>query len=602
MTKIRLLPSHLVNQIAAGEVVERPASVVKELVENSLDAGATHIEVSLRDGGASYLSIMDNGHGMTADNLRLCIERHATSKLPEDDLFNINTLGFRGEALPSIGAISRLKIQSRARGQEDGYSLSVEGGMLGEIIPVAMTEGTKIEVKDLFYAIPARLKFLRTKATEQGYVVDVLQRLSMIYPHVAFTVKTEEKTLWKYDGHSPDSQGQLKRISDIMGAEFFDNSLPVNLEREDMTLTGFVSLPTLNRSNAQHQFLFVNGRPVKDKLLTIAVKLAYQDFIAHDRYPLVSLFLNLPPRDVDVNVHPAKTEVRFKDINLVRSFLIGGLKQTLAQMGHRSSNTVSEKTLERFQSASPSLSSFQQSIRPNFSRPASYQMPLRASEHLSAKDPAEVYFAPSVRTYEMEMQADVQQEYPLGMACAQVHETYIVSQTKQGIVVTDQHAAHERIVYEKLKREFKEAGVKSQILLIPEVVKLSGNDLQALLGQEESLKALGFVFEAFGEDSVLIREVPAMLAHLDIKKLAKDLSEEITEQGKSSTLEERLNAVCSLMACHGSIRSGHKMLISEMNELLRQVEKTPYSGQCNHGRPTHIVLSLNDIEKLFERK
>ncbi len=605
MGQVRLLPSHLINQIAAGEVVERPASVVKELVENSIDAGATHIEVTLRDGGASYLSVVDNGKGMGIEDLRLCVERHATSKLPNEDLFNIQTLGFRGEALPSIGAISRLTIQSRPHEEGEGYKLSVEGGVLGHAVPVAMSSGTKIEVKDLFYAIPARLKFLRTPTTEQGYIVEVLQRLSMAYPHVAFTLKTDQKNILKYDTQSLTVEGQLKRISEIMGEEFFHNSLPVTIEREDLSLKGFIGLPTLNRSNAQYQFLFVNGRPVKDKLLMGAVRAAYEDFLAHNRYPLVSLFLTLPPRELDVNVHPAKIEVRFKETGLVRSLIVGGLKQTLAQMAHRASNTVGEKTLEKFRPSGHSSSPERKS--PSFAAPlfsassGSRQLPLRRPEHLSAHDPAEIYFAPSARVQAVEIQ---QQElsHPLGAACAQVHGTYIISQTEKGIVITDQHAAHERLVYEKLKLAIKNAGPKSQLLLIPEVIKLPANEFNGLVKQADALQSLGLVFEPFGEDSVLVREVPAILAKCDVKRLIKDLAEEIVEEGLSSTLEEKIHEICSLMACHGSIRAGHKMNVTDMNELLRQMEKTPYSGQCNHGRPTHIVLNLKDIEKLFERR
>lgn len=609
MSKIRLLPSHLINQIAAGEVVERPASVVKELVENALDAGADHIEVCLREGGAGYLSVTDNGVGMLPEDLRMAVERHATSKIPEDDLFHISTLGFRGEALPSIGAVSRLRIQSRPANQEDGYEILVEGGCLKEPIPVAKAPGTKVEVSDLFYAIPARLKFLRTSTTEQNYVVDVLHKLSMAYHAVSFVLKTDRKTLFQYKRQPQHKEGQLKRISEIMGEEFFANALPVEMEKEGLTLQGFIGLPTLNRSNAQLQFLFVNGRPVKDRVLTGSIRAAYHDFIAHDRHPLVCLFLTLPPREVDVNVHPAKTEVRFKDPNLVRSLMVGGLKHTLSGMAHRAANTLSDNSLKRFhllrQEVSmekPSAPAFSIRIPASFTKAPSYQMPLRAREHLAAQDPAEVYFAPSVRVQEKQIEGDQEVQHPLGSACAQVHETYIISQTKDGIVITDQHAAHERIIYERLKKEFHNSGVKSQLLLVPEVVKLTTKDFKSLMEQQSAFQSLGLILEDFGADSVLVREIPAILVGIEVGRLVKDLAEDIAEHGDILKMEERMYAIFSLMACHSSIRSGHRMVTAEMNALLREMENTPYAGQCNHGRPTHITLSRKDIEKLFERR
>lgn len=596
MVSIRRLPSNLINQIAAGEVVERPASAVKELVENAIDAGATHIEIMLRDGGRSLITVMDNGCGIPSQEMALALERHATSKLPDEDLFNIVSLGFRGEALPSIGAVSRLTLTSRTASSVEGWKISVEGGVLGPLEPTPFAKGTKIEVRDLFFAIPARLKFLKTPATETTHVVEIVQRLAMAYEHITFVLKTDQRTLLSLDAVASTPEGQLKRLSEIMGSDFFENALPVNAEREGFKMTGFISLPTLNRSNAQMQFLFINGRPVRDKILAGAVRAAYQDFLAHDRHPLLTLFLEVPSRFVDMNVHPAKTEVRFQDSGLVRGFIVSVLKATLSGMAHRTSTSSAHKALVAMASTSPqnqrSFSSF--SSRSSSLRPASSSFFVQESRDIRA--------TPFARTLVAEKEESSPEAFPLGAACAQLHETYIIAQTEDGLVIVDQHAAHERLVYERLKKGLETTGVKRQLLLIPEIIEMTESELSMLMQHAENLEKLGLVFDEFGDRAIAVREIPALLGHTDICLLVKDLAEELVELGASFKLKEKIHEVCSLMACHGSVRAGKKMSISEMNDLLRQMEATPYSGQCNHGRPTQVELKLSDIEKLFGRK
>jgi DNA mismatch repair protein MutL len=593
MASIRRLPSNLINQIAAGEVVERPASVVKELVENSIDAGATHIEIMLRDGGRSLITVMDNGRGIPAQEMALALERHATSKLPDEDLFNIASLGFRGEALPSIGAVSRLTLTSRAAPSLEGWKLSVEGGILGVLEPTPFPSGTKIEVRDLFFAIPARLKFLKTPATETAHVAEIIQRLAMAYGNITFILKTDQRTFLSLEAVPDTQEGQLKRLSEIMGSDFFENALPVNAERDGFKMTGFISLPTLNRSNAQMQFLFVNGRPVRDKILVGAVRAAYQDFLAHDRHPLLTLFLEVPSRFVDVNVHPAKTEVRFQDSGFVRGFIVSVLKGTLSGMSHRTSTSSAHQAIEAMASISPPQN------QRSFSRFS--PTPRAVSSSFFVQESGESLVAPSARTLVIEEDV-LSENFPMGAACAQLHETYIIAQTRDGLVIVDQHAAHERLVYERLKKDLETTGVKRQLLLIPEIVEVTESELSMLVQHGEDLEKLGLVFDGFGDHALAIREIPALLGHTDIRLLVKDLAEELVEQGVSFKLTEKIHEVCSLMACHGSVRAGKKMSISEMNDLLRQMEGTSYSGQCNHGRPTQVELKLSDIEKLFGRR
>lgn len=601
---IRLLPETLVNRIAAGEVVERPASVVKELVENSIDAGARHIDIILRDGGQTLISVDDDGHGMSAEGMTLAVERHATSKLPDDDLVHIQTLGFRGEALPSIGGVARLSIASRADGADEAWKLTVEGGTKSGPEPVSHAAGTRIEVRDLFYATPARLKFLKTPRTEQNHAVEIVNRLAMAHPDIGFSLSDGTRHLIKLN----PAQGELftarlDRLTGIMGRDFADNAMPINAERESITLSGYASLPTLNRGNAAMQFLFVNGRPVRDKLLVGALRGAYRDFLASDRYPLVALFLEVPPDAVDVNVHPAKTEVRFRDAGLVRGLIVSALKHALAGAGHRASTSASNTALGAFQAESTASQPYRQSgfapsgISPMLSdRNRDYHSPL---PHLDAAPDARMASALPDDGGISDQDTD---DYPLGVARAQLHETYVVAQTGDGIVIVDQHAAHERLVHERIKNALESGGVQRQGLLIPEVVELDGPSVERLVSRADELAEMGLVIEAFGEGTIVVRETPALLGEMDIKGMIRDLADDLAEMDEALTLRDRLGDVCASMACHGSVRAGRQLNASEMNALLREMEATPHSGQCSHGRPTYVKLKLHDIEKLFGRR
>ncbi|MDE2228025.1 MAG: DNA mismatch repair endonuclease MutL [Alphaproteobacteria bacterium] len=592
---IRQLPAIVVNRIAAGEVVERPAAAVKELVENAIDAGARRIEVTLRDGGASLILVSDDGDGMDAVEVALAVERHCTSKLPDDDLLHIRTLGFRGEALPSIGAVSRLSIVSRKRGAADAFKVAVEGGSKSAVEPAALSQGTRVEVRDLFYATPARLKFLKSVRAERDAAVDAVERLAMAYPSIAFTVVgDEEKPLVRMTAAEPDLAGKSAddirraRLGAILGRDFADNALAIDAVREGFRLTGFAGLPILNRATARDQYLFVNGRPVRDKLLAGAVRGAYQDVLARDRHPMVVLFLDGPEADIDVNVHPAKAEVRFRDAALVRGLIVGALRNALAAAGHRASTTVAEQALAAARPMVWTQGGAALALNPGFAEAAApYQAPLAQSP-------------PAARA--VEAPAPAATAHPLGAACAQLHETYIVAQTADGLVIVDQHAAHERLVYERMKAEIAATGVKRQILLIPEVVELDPADAARLAARATELAELGLVLEAFGPGAVVVREVPALLGETDVKGLARDLADEVAELGGALSLKERLEEVCGTIACHGSVRAGRRLNQAEMNALLRQMEATPHSGQCNHGRPTYVALSRAEIEKLFGRR
>ncbi|WP_340115841.1 DNA mismatch repair endonuclease MutL [Pelagibius sp. 7325] len=614
---IRRLPETLVNQIAAGEVVERPAAAVKELVENALDAGARHIDVMLRDGGRALIAVTDDGCGMTPEELTLAVERHATSKLPDDDLVHIASLGFRGEALPSIGAVARLAVTSRPAGADEAWSLAVEGGKLGRPQPAAHPKGTRVEVRDLFFATPARLKFLKAARTEVSHAQDTVNRLAMAHPHVGFTLSDGERKLVSLAPAEDELfEGRLRRLSSLMGRDFADNALPIDAMREGIRLTGYVGLPTLNRGNAQHQYLFVNGRPVRDKLLYGAIRGAYQDFLARDRHPLVALFVELPPEEVDVNVHPAKAEVRFRDPGLVRGLIVSATKHALAQAGHRASTTVSESALGAFrpQTAPANYQSGWGSQRTFLPRglaeaTATYAAPLhdtwgqpQGAGTLPGLDAAPAAVAAAVQAVAREASDPEAQRYPLGAARAQVHGTYVVAQTADGIVIVDQHAAHERLVYERMKQQLGERGVQRQMLLLPEVVELDEPAAQRVAERAEELEELGLVVEAFGSGAVVVREVPALLGDVDVHGLIRDLADELAELGEALALKEKLEHVCGTMACHGSVRAGRLLNVNEMNALLRQMEATPHSGQCNHGRPTYVELKLADIEKLFGRR
>jgi len=605
---LRQLPPVLVNRIAAGEVVERPAAAVKELVENAIDAGAGRIEVVLHDGGQSLIVVSDDGAGMSAEELSLAVERHCTSKLPEDDLLDIRWLGFRGEALPSIGAVSRLSLVSRARGAAEAWSIEVEAGAKGPVRPAAHPGGTRVEVRDLFYATPARLKFLKTPRAERDQAVDAVERLAMAHPEIAFTVIAEDgRALLRLPALAADLAGgdahraRRERLAAVLGRSFADNALPIDAEREGVRLTGLIGLPTLNRATARDQYLFVNGRPVRDKLLLGAVRGAYQDFLARDRHPMVVLFLDLPGSEVDVNVHPAKAEVRFRDAALVRGLIVGALKHALSAAGHRAATTVAEAAVaalhpasappryDRFYSPPPSTVP-----RALAEASAAYQAPL-------GRDLGAGFERPMAPPAEPPPEAEPNLN-PLGAARAQLHGTYIVAQTADGIVIVDQHAAHERLVYERMKEAMAASGVARQLLLIPEIVELEEPAVARLAQRATELAELGLVLEPFGPGAVAVREAPALLGEIDVQGLVRDLADELAELGDAFSLKERLEEFCGTLACHGSVRAGRRLTQAEMDALLRQMEATPHSGQCNHGRPTYVELKLADIEKLFGRR
>jgi len=600
---IRVLPPTIVNRIAAGEVVERPAAAVKELVENAIDAGATRIDVTLREGGRSLISVVDDGSGMGAEELALAVERHATSKLPDDDLTHIATLGFRGEALPSIGAVGRLTITSRRAGSDGAWTLTVEGGAKGAVQPAALGPGTRVELRDLFYATPARLKFLKTARTELDHVEDVINRLAMAHPEIAFTLMDDARPVLRLAAATADllsdaAAARLARLAQVMGRDFADNALVLDAVREGVRLTGHIGLPTLNRATSAQQYLFVNGRPVRDRLLHGAVRGAYQDFLARDRHPLVALFLELPAEAVDVNVHPAKAEVRFRDAGLVRGLIVGACKHALAEAGHRAATTVATAALGSFRPAgTPSSWHPSAAVPRGFAETAAaIYAPLESSPELQG------VVAPAARAATDEPANGSASDYPLGAARAQLHETYIVAQTADGIVIVDQHAAHERLVYERMKQALAARGIERQALLIPEIVELDAAAADRLIARRDELAELGLAIEAFGPGAIVVREVPALLGAADVKGLVRDLADELAEFGQASILKERLEEICGTMACHGSVRAGRLLTAAEMNALLREMEATPHSGQCNHGRPTYVELKLADIERLFGRR
>ncbi len=606
--EIRRLPEIIVNQIAAGEVVERPAAAVKELVENAIDAGATAIDIAVRDGGKAQISVTDNGHGMTPDDLLLAVERHATSKLPDDDLVLIKSLGFRGEALPSIGAVARLTLTSRTADADSAWSLSVNGGKIGKPVPAAQGPGTRIDVRELFYATPARLKFLKTPRTEANHISDTLERLAMAHPGIAFSLEIDGKRrfqYWRPANDLLDNDAQLFRLAAVMGQDFADNAMTIMAERQGLTLSGFAGLPTLNYPTARHQYLFVNGRPVRDKLLFGAVRGAYQDFLARDRNPALALFVDCPADDVDVNVHPAKTEVRFRDPGLIRGLIVGALKHALAEAGHRASTTVSQAALGSFQAQSQApyrTNTNHYAPRGAAEAVAQYFAPPNTGTAVGIGLP-DLDAGPSARDEPFsEMTSGEAQDFPLGAARAQLHETYVIAQTADGLVIVDQHAAHERLVYEHMKTAMANGDVARQVLLLPEIVEMDEAAAGRISDRAAEFAELGLILEPFGQGAVIIREVPALLGQIDITTMVKDLAEELAEYDKALGLKDRLADVCSTMACHGSVRAGRRMQAEEMNALLRDMEATPHSGQCNHGRPTYVELKLKDIERLFGRR
>ncbi len=596
---IRRLPDALINQIAAGEVVERAASVVKELVENALDADADRMSIELREGGQSFISVIDNGVGMTADELRLAVERHATSKLPTEDLVSISTLGFRGEALPSIGAVSRLSVTSRARREpDDAWRIEVVGGDVMTPAPAALQCGTRVEVRDLFFATPARLKFLKTPSTELRHAIDIVQRLAMAYPHVAFSLQDEKTEKIKLPAVPGDlAAARLRRLRGVLGTAFGENAVPVTAERNNLVLTGYAGLPTYNRANALQQYLFVNGRPVRDRLLGGAVRGAYQDFLARDRHPVLALFLEVPAEEVDVNVHPAKVEVRFRDPGVVRGLIVGALRHALSAAGHRASTTVAAAALGAMRpEPSQTFDQRRRTVGGAAEVAAWYLAPPETGARLPGLDSPPA--APTVEADE----GSVARDYPLGAARAQIHGTYIVAQTADGLVIVDQHAAHERLVLQRMLRALANSGVERQSLLIPEVVELDDSSADRLMERAAELAELGLVIDAFGSGAVVVREVPSLLGQTDAAGLVRDLADELAGIGSALSLRERLTEVCGTMACHGSVRAGRALNVAEMDELLRQMEATPHSGQCNHGRPTYVELRLKDIERLFGRR
>ena len=604
MTRIRRLSEGTINRIAAGEVVERPASAVKELVENALDAGARHIDIAIDGGGRDLIRIADDGFGMSAEELALAVERHATSKLGiggdgREDLHNIATLGFRGEALPSIGAVARLAIVSRPRDGASAHRISVKGGHVGAVEPAPGRPGTAVEVRDLFYATPARLKFMKSERAEALAVSDVVKRLAMANAETGFTLTSGGRALLRLEPELPGASGRLARLGAIMGRDFSGNALAIDALREGVALSGFAGLPTYNRGTAQMQFLFVNGRPVRDKLIVGAVRGAYADFLARDRHPAVALFVDIDPADVDVNVHPAKAEVRFRDAGLVRGLIVGALKHALAGAGHRASTTVAGAAIDTLRpgtaAGAPPYSS-QSSPSRGFAENAGVWQSAFADigGHGARVEPA--------TDLEMGMASAPGTDRPLGVARGQLHETYVVAQTADGIVIVDQHAAHERLVYERMKKAMETRGVARQLLLIPEVVELDEAEAARLAARAGELAELGFVIEAFGAGAVVVREVPAIFGKLDVAGLVRDLADDLSELDEALSLKERLEEVCGTIACHGSVRAGRRLTGEEMNALLREMEETPHSGQCNHGRPTYVELKLADIERLFGRR
>lgn len=624
MSVIIQLSPVTINRIAAGEVVERPASVVKELVENAIDAGADRIEVVTSGGGKTLIRVTDNGSGMTADDLSLAVERHCTSKLIEDDLLDIRTLGFRGEALPSIGSVADLRIETRHASEDNGWAITVSGGTRSDIMPVGLSLGTRIEVRNLFFSTPARLKFLKSERAEAGAITDVVKRLALAHPEIRFSLAGSDRSPLDYPALA---EGDFRgRALQVMGADFAENSIEIDALREGVRLTGLAGLGTLQKANAQAQYLFVNGRPVRDKLLLGAIRAGYADVMARDRFPAAVLFVDLDPHEVDVNVHPTKADVRFRDPGLVRGLLVGALRRAHADAGHRAASTHGAATLDVLATAAslpmPTTSSSAWG-RDYQSRPVAFDWRTAPDRPLAGEAPAPRGFAEDDVTFDnaapqgsfsvineaVSVDArpglvDAPPESvsrPLGAPRAQIHETYIVAQTSTGLVIVDQHAAHERLVYERLKREIAK-GVETQMLLIPDIVDMPEEDVDRLVERADELAELGFVVESFGPGAIAIREIPALLGRTDTAALLRDIADDLAEWDQATRLKEKLDAIAATMACHGSVRAGRRLRVEEMDALLREMEETPNSGQCNHGRPTFVELKLSDIERLFGRR
>jgi DNA mismatch repair protein MutL len=600
---VRQLPEQLVNRIAAGEVVERPASAVKELVENAIDAGASRIDIFTDGGGRRKISITDDGSGMTSDDLALAVDRHATSKLDDEDLLRIRTLGFRGEALPSIGAVAKLAITTRHHSEPHAWSLSVEGGQKSAMVPAALSQGTRVEASDLFYATPARLKFLKTDRTEAEAIREVVRRLAMARPDIAFTLAGEERAPVTWAAALPGGSGRLTRLGDILGADFRSSAIEVRAEREDVVVEGFAAAPSLTRANALGQYLFVNGRPVRDKLILGAVRAAYSDYVPRDRHPVVALFVTLDPQQVDANVHPAKTEVRFRNAGLVRALIVHALKEGLAREGKRTAANSDGGAIASFRPPLMARTSWDWRRSPAY--PAAAPTAFDGSAATVLAEPGQATFDVGTPSADVRFQEEAPAnlvDRPLGAARTQIHETYIVSQTRDGLIVVDQHAAHERIVYEKLKASLSRNGVQRQLLLIPEIVELDEATVEQLIARADQLGTFGLAIESFGPGAVAVRETPSLLGRINAAGLLRDLAEHMLEWDEALPLERRLMHIAATMACHGSVRAGRRLKPEEMNALLREMEDTPNSGQCNHGRPTYVELKLADIEKLFGRR
>jgi DNA mismatch repair protein MutL len=598
---IKLLSPATINRIAAGEVIDRPASAIKELVENALDANATNIEVSIcNDGGRNLIIVQDNGFGMSPDELQLAIQAHTTSKLDEDDLLNINSFGFRGEALASIACISRLTITSRKANADDSYSISVLAGEETQIMPAALAIGTRIEIKDLFFATPVRLKFLKSTRSENQYIIEIIHKLSLAHPSISFSLNIGNKKTFQTN-HS----NMLKRSSEVLGEEFINNAKAIDYQTDNIHITGYASLPTYNKGTSTLQYLFVNNRPVKDKLLLSAVKVAYLDYLARDRFPVVLIFLTINNQEVDVNVHPSKLEVRFRDANRVKSAIIAAIKGAIKLTAHQTSTSIASNFIKDFTSPSSRMSY----------KPKSFYDSTPNSKSISSPAP---YFNNSVADYapqvtttttvlEKEVVANVEvfspanTSFSLGVAKCQLHKTYIVAQTTDAIIIVDQHAAHERLVYENLKQELAKSAIKAQKLLIPEIIELSSPAIEALIKAQDDLQKLGLAFSMCGNGSIMVNQIPLLLINCNIRALVENICDDLIEHEENITLGALSSHILGTYACHHSVRAGRVLNIEEMNQLLRQMEQVPFSGQCNHGRPTYVELKLHDIEKLFGR-
>jgi DNA mismatch repair protein MutL len=619
MDKIRQLPDRLINQIAAGEVVERPASVIKELVENALDAGAKKLAITLKSGGIDEITVLDNGLGMDADEMQLAICRHATSKLPDDNLIDIRSLGFRGEALPSIGAVARLSLTSTTAGAPHGWQMVVDAGVQHGPYPAALSNGSLISVTQLFKAVPARLKFLKTKRTEQGQCLDVIKRLAMARPQIGFQVTADQQVVLDLPATMPDQVGHQQRIGSIMGLAFANEAAILDAVRDQIRLKGFAGLPTMNRPTTAHVFLFVNGRPVHDRSLLGAIRAGYGDTLPRGRHPMVVLFITLPSADLDVNVHPAKAEVRFRDAAAVRSLVVGALSAKMRDASIMATADNGAAALRKFAAHPASISD---EAAPG-NRPTSYLSAGNAARYRAARPhmPSDIrqvaaafhhpqadhdllvgHARPAAPVLAPQINDETYRHDQLGAARAQIHKTYIVAETYDGITIIDQHAAHERLVMEQMKSDIAGHGVTSQQLLLPEVVSLPDHYCAAIIEASEWLAKIGLVIDGFGEGAVVVRATPALLGTPDVIQMVKDIAEELVELGDSHSLDDRINHILATVSCHGSVRAGRALNAVEMNTLLRDMEATPRSGQCNHGRPTWVKLSLADIEKLFGRR